>query len=120
VHPGGPICGLSGTPCPAFSQQPTLSTKNPDGDPVSFDRHLAPVQGCDASKSKYTPGLESGSPTKTTPPASSAALSAIRVLMFPLGTPSMTSMRLIVALPIPDLSAKSAELHLRSALAARI
>ena len=29
-------------------------------------------------------------------------------------------MRLMVALPIPDLSAKSAELHLRRALAARI
>jgi hypothetical protein len=45
---------------------------------------------------------------------------AISVLMLPLGTPSMTSMRWIVAVPTPDFSDKSPAVHLNNARPALI
>jgi len=54
------------------------------------------------------------------PADSNAVLIAIRVRTFPLGTPTITSKRLIVAVPTPENSDKSAEDHLSKALAARI
>jgi hypothetical protein len=54
------------------------------------------------------------------PADSNATLIAIRVRIFPVGTPSITSKRLIVAVPTPENSDKSEEDHLSKALAARI
>ena len=54
------------------------------------------------------------------PADSNAVLIAIRVRTFPLGTPTITSKRLIVAVPTPENSDKSEEDHLSRALAARI
>jgi hypothetical protein len=54
------------------------------------------------------------------PAVSKAALIAMRVRTWPVGTPPITSNRLIVAVPTPENSDKLAELHLRRALAARI
>lgn len=45
---------------------------------------------------------------------------AISVRTWPDGTPSMTSKRLMVAVPILDRAARSEELHLSRALAALI
>lgn len=56
----------------------------------------------------------------STPALSRASLIAMMVRTCPAGTPSITSSRLIVALPTPDCSDKFAELHLSKALAARI
>jgi hypothetical protein len=56
----------------------------------------------------------------STPAASSASLIATRVRTCPEGTPSITSKRLIVALPTPEFCDKSVELHRSKALPARI
>jgi hypothetical protein len=67
-----------------------------------------------------TPGLLSGVPVNSTPPSSRASLIATKVRMFPFGTPDMTSILLIVAVPIPDLFERSSDDHRNKALAARI
>jgi hypothetical protein len=74
----------------------------------------------DRPSTKQTPGALFGLPKNSTPAASNAAFSANMVLTWPDGTPCIDSILLIVALPTPDFSAKSPELHRSNALAARI
>lgn len=65
-----------------------------------------------------TPGLSSGDPMNSIPAFSSAFFRESIVLMFPEGTPSDSSKRLIVEIPTPDIEAKSMAVIFNNALAA--
>ena len=65
-----------------------------------------------------TPGLSSGEPINSIPAFSRAFFRESIVLMFPDGTPSDSSKRLIVEIPTPDIEAKSMAVIFNNALAA--
>ena len=65
-----------------------------------------------------TPGLSSGDPMNSIPAFSRAFFRESIVLIFPEGTPSESSKRLIVEIPIPDIEARSIAVIFNNALAA--
>ena len=65
-----------------------------------------------------TPGLSSGDPMNSIPAFSRAFFKASMVLIFPDGTPSDNSNRLIVEIPTPDIKARSIAVIFSKALAA--
>ena len=65
-----------------------------------------------------TPGLSSGDPMNSIPAFSKAFFIESIVLILPEGTPSASSKRLIVEIPIPDIEAKSKAVIFNNALAA--
>lgn len=65
-----------------------------------------------------TPGLSSGDPMNSIPAFSRAFFIESIVLILPEGTPSESSKRLIVEIPIPDIEAKSIAVIFNNALAA--
>ena len=67
---------------------------------------------------KRTPGLSSGDPMNSIPDFSSAFFKASIVLILPEGTPSESSKRLMVEIPIPDIEARSIAVIFNNALAA--
>ena len=69
---------------------------------------------------KRTPAPSLGDPTNSTPASSRAVFMARSVLTLPDGTPLITSILLMVALPIPECVARSPEDQRNKALAARI
>ena len=68
---------------------------------------------------RRTPGLSSGVPMNSIPAFSSAFFKASIVLILPEGTPSDSSKRLMVEIPIPDIEARSIAVIFNNALAAR-
>ena len=67
---------------------------------------------------RRTPGLSSGVPMNSIPAFSKAFFKESIVLILPEGTPSESSKRLIVEIPIPDIEAKSIAVIFNNALAA--
>lgn len=67
---------------------------------------------------KRTPGLSSGVPINSMPAFSRALFIESIVLILPEGTPSESSKRLIVEIPIPDIEARSIAVIFNNALAA--
>lgn len=65
-----------------------------------------------------TPGLSSGDPMNSIPAFSRAFFIESIVLILPEGTPSESSKRLIVEIPIPDIEARSIAVIFNNALAA--
>ncbi len=65
-----------------------------------------------------TPGLSSGDPMNSIPAFSRAFFIESIVLILPEGTPSESSKRLIVEIPIPDIKARSIAVIFNNALAA--
>jgi len=65
-----------------------------------------------------TPGLSSGVPMNSIPAFSRAFFIESIVLILPEGTPSESSKRLIVEIPIPDIEARSIAVIFNNALAA--